>query len=150
VAGRVLARYSDGRCEEIDLGPAAIRLQPALDQARLLDDAMGRDVVLVAVSGNSFHPWLLESPFDEGFCCLGGVSTVPEVGMHSIAELNLPLGVRLPLKAGRADDGSAFPLDEEPDAVPKEVRILTEQPGVEGQKLCQFRVGPLVRQSRVE
>jgi len=37
--------------------------------------------------------------------------------MHSIAELDLPIGIWAPLKAGGADDGSAFFLDEEPDAV---------------------------------
>jgi hypothetical protein len=81
------------------------------------DDTLGRDV-LVAMSDNALDPRLLGSPAEECFCRLGGVSTVPEVGMDSVAELDLPLGARVPLKAAGADDGSAFSLDEEPDAYP--------------------------------
>src|SRR6266849_3016696 len=90
---------------------ASVWLHTALGKACLYGDAMGRDVVLVAVSGNARHARLFESPFDEGSCCLGGVSTVPKVGMDSIADFDLPVGVRVPLKAGGSDNSSGIPLD---------------------------------------
>lgn len=129
---------------------ASVRLHPALREARLFDDTVGWDVVLVAVSGNALHPRLLETPCHECSRCLRGVSMVPEGVMHSIAELDLSIRVRVSLKAGGADDGSACPLDDEPDAVSEQVRILAEQFGVEGQELRQLGIRPLLRQSCVE